>query len=69
MGNVAHMGKREMYAGFWWGNVNEGDDVGGAGINGRIMLSSESRMGRCFCLFVFGTTTPSGPGPPHSRVF
>jgi len=47
MGNVAHKGKREMLMGLWWGNVKEGDRVGDAGTNGRIMWSSESGMGRC----------------------
>jgi len=23
----------------------------------------------CYCLFVFGATASSGPGPPHSRGF
>jgi hypothetical protein len=25
--------------------------------------------GKSICLFVFGATAPSGPGPPHSRGF
>ena len=33
MGNVAHMGQREMHVGPWWGSVKEGDRVGDAGVN------------------------------------
>jgi len=44
---VEHIGKREMHVGLWWGSMKEDGRVDDAGINGRIMWSSESRMGRC----------------------
>jgi hypothetical protein len=37
-GNVAHMGKREVHAGFWWGDLREGDHLGDPGVDGRIIL-------------------------------
>jgi len=30
--------RREAYTGFWWGNMREGDHLGGPGVNGRIIL-------------------------------
>jgi hypothetical protein len=32
------MGKREMHAGFWWGDLREGDHLGDPGVDGRIIL-------------------------------
>jgi len=31
-------GRGEGYAGIWWGNLREGDHLGGTGIGGRIIL-------------------------------
>jgi len=31
-------GRGETYAGFWWGNLREGDHFGRPGINGKIVL-------------------------------
>ena len=36
-GHVARMG-RKVYAGFWWGNLEERDHLGDPGINGKIIL-------------------------------
>jgi hypothetical protein len=32
------MGKREVHAGFWWGDLREGDHLGDPGVDGRIIL-------------------------------
>jgi hypothetical protein len=32
------MGRGEVYAGFWWGNLRERDNMGDPGIDGRIIL-------------------------------
>jgi hypothetical protein len=32
------MGKGEVYIGFWWGNLREGDHLEDAGVDGRIIL-------------------------------
>jgi hypothetical protein len=32
------MGKREVHTGFWWGDVREGDHLGDAGVDGKIIL-------------------------------
>jgi hypothetical protein len=37
-GHVARMGKREVHTGFWWGDLREGDHLGGPGVDGRIIL-------------------------------
>jgi hypothetical protein len=37
-GHVAHMGKREVHTGFWWGDLRESDHLGDPGIDGRIIL-------------------------------
>jgi len=37
-GHVACVGKAEVYTGFWWGNLREGDHLGYPGIDGRIIL-------------------------------
>jgi hypothetical protein len=37
-GHVARMGKREMYIGFWWGDLREGDHLGNPGVDGKIIL-------------------------------
>jgi hypothetical protein len=37
-GHVARMGKREVHAGFWVGDVREGDHLGDPGVDGRIIL-------------------------------
>jgi hypothetical protein len=31
-------GKREMHAGFWWGDQSEGHHLGDPGVDGRIIL-------------------------------
>jgi hypothetical protein len=31
-------GKREVHTGFWWGNLREGNHLGGPGVGGRIIL-------------------------------
>jgi hypothetical protein len=35
---VACMGEREVYTGFWWGDVRECDHLGDPGVDGRIIL-------------------------------
>jgi len=37
-GHAAHMGRGELYTGFWWGNLRERDHLGDPGICGRIIL-------------------------------
>jgi hypothetical protein len=37
-GCVAHMRKREVHTGFWWGDLREGDHLGDPGVDGRIIL-------------------------------
>ena len=37
-GHVARMGRREVYTGFWWGNLRERDHLGDPGVNGKIIL-------------------------------
>ena len=37
-GLVAHMGKGEVYTGFWWANLREGDHLEDPGVDGRIIL-------------------------------
>jgi hypothetical protein len=32
------MAKREVHAGFWWGGLREGDNLGEPGVDGRIIL-------------------------------
>ena len=36
-GHVELMGKEEVYTGFWWGNLREGDHLEDPGIDGRII--------------------------------
>jgi hypothetical protein len=31
-------GRGEAYAGFWWGNLRERDDLGDPGADGRVIL-------------------------------
>jgi len=35
---VAHMGRGEVYAGFWWANLRGTDHLGDSGIDGMIIL-------------------------------
>jgi hypothetical protein len=35
----------------------------------RAATSSKTHALYCSILLIFGTTAPSGPGPPHSRGF
>ena len=37
-GHVAHMGRGEVYTGFWWGNLRERDHFVDPGVDGRIIL-------------------------------
>jgi hypothetical protein len=37
-GHVAHIGKREVHTGFWWGDLKEADHLGDPGIDGKIIL-------------------------------
>ena len=37
-GHAARMGRGELYAGFWWGNLNESAHLGDPGVDGRIIL-------------------------------
>jgi hypothetical protein len=38
-GHVARMGRGEVHAGFWWGNLREGDHLQDSGIDWRIILN------------------------------
>ena len=37
-GQVARMGERRAFTGFWWGNLRERDHLGEPGVDGRIIL-------------------------------
>jgi len=37
-GHVARMGRREMYMGFWWGNMSVRENLEDPGVDGRIIL-------------------------------
>jgi hypothetical protein len=37
-GHVARMGRGKVLAGFWWGNLREGDHLEDPGVDGRIIL-------------------------------
>jgi len=37
-GHVVHMGRGEVYAGSWWGNLRERDHFEDLGVDGRIIL-------------------------------
>ena len=37
-GRVTHMERREIYTGFWWGNVKEKDRLEDVGVDKRVML-------------------------------
>jgi hypothetical protein len=39
VGNVVHMGRGEVYTGFWWGNLRERDHSEDPGVDGRIILT------------------------------
>jgi hypothetical protein len=36
--NVAHMGRVEVFTGFWWGNLRERDQLEDPSLDGRIIL-------------------------------
>jgi len=36
--SVAHMGKRRMHTGFWWGNLKERDHLENPCVDGRVIL-------------------------------
>jgi len=36
--HVARMGRGEVYTGFWWGNLREGDHFEDPGVDGMIIL-------------------------------
>jgi hypothetical protein len=44
-GHVAHMGRGDMYAGVWWGNLRERDHLEGPGVGGRIRQDGASGSG------------------------
>jgi hypothetical protein len=37
-GHIARMGTGEMHTGFWWGNLREGYQLEGPGVNEKIIL-------------------------------
>jgi hypothetical protein len=37
-GHVACMGRGNAYTGFWWGNLRARDNLGDAGVDGRIIV-------------------------------
>jgi hypothetical protein len=37
-GHVAHLEKREVHTGFWWGDMRDGDHLEDPGVDGRIIL-------------------------------
>ena len=37
-GHVAHMGRAEVYTGFWWGNLRERNHLEDLDIDGKIIL-------------------------------
>jgi hypothetical protein len=37
-GHVARIGKREVYTGFWWGDLRECDHLGDPGVDGRAIF-------------------------------
>ena len=37
-GHVASTGEKEVYTGFWWGNLRERDHLEDPGVDGRIIL-------------------------------
>jgi hypothetical protein len=37
-GHVAHMGKKRIHTGFWWGNLKERDYLEDIATEGRIIL-------------------------------
>jgi hypothetical protein len=43
--NVAGMGKKEVYTGFWWGNLRERDHLGDQSVDAKIVLNGSSRIG------------------------
>jgi hypothetical protein len=43
-GHVAHMGRVEVYTGFWWGNLRERDHLEDPGVKGRVILKWIFRM-------------------------
>ena len=43
-GNVPHMGRREVYTGFWWGNLRGKDNLEDPSVDGRIILRWIFRM-------------------------
>jgi len=38
LGHVAHIGRGEVYTGFWWGDLREKDHLRDPGIDGRVIL-------------------------------
>jgi hypothetical protein len=42
-GHVAHMGRGEIYTGFWWGNLRERGHLEDPGVEGRVTLRRISR--------------------------
>jgi hypothetical protein len=37
-GNTIGLGRREMHAGYWWGNVIEGDHLENLGVDGNVII-------------------------------
>jgi hypothetical protein len=43
VGHVARMGRGEVFVGFWWGNLREGDHLGDPDVDGRTILRSKRK--------------------------
>jgi hypothetical protein len=62
-GNVALMGRGEVYTGIWWGNLRERDHVEDPDVDGRIILRWIFRnwdVGALTGLFWFNIGTGGG---------
>jgi len=41
-GHVARMGSRDVYTGFWWGQLSEREHLGNPGVDDMIILNGSS---------------------------